>query len=122
MIGLCRAMADELQLEGIRINVICPGVVKTNLLKSGGWDGFAQESLTSMNRVVQTVLHLVNGENDLTTADQVKVPADCLYGLAVEISLDNIYVRAPPRHCDEAMKRVMEATSPKIQSGRITEV
>lgn len=108
-----------MQLEGIFANAICPGIVETNLVGEGGWVGFPPNLFTPAESITKTVLHLVDGKNDLIDANGIRVPAQKLYGLSVEINLEKIYVRTPPDFCDEPMRNIMEATDPEQQKGGV---
>ncbi|CAK4033714.1 Levodione reductase [Lecanosticta acicola] len=119
VLGFGRATAKRLSQEGIRVNMICPGIVETNLTGEGGWAGFPPGLFTPVENVSNTVLHLVDGEKDLVDANGSKVPADQLYGLSVEINLDRIYIRTIPEFCDDAMRGIMEATDPEKQKGAV---
>ncbi|KAI7536397.1 hypothetical protein KC331_g11498 [Hortaea werneckii] len=119
VLGLLRAIAKRMQLEGIFANAICPGIVETNLVGDGGWVGFPQDLFTPADMVSKTVLHLVDGKDDLIDANGVKVSAEKLYGLSVEINLTNIYIRTSPEFCDEPMRKIMEATDPEQQKGGV---
>ena len=96
--------------DGIRANAICPGTVRTNLLSETEWSQFPPEYFTPIEAIVDTVLKLVDG-NDMVDAKGTKVPADQLYGRAVELSGENIYFRSQPDYCDDAMRKVMVATA-----------
>jgi NAD(P)-dependent dehydrogenase (short-subunit alcohol dehydrogenase family) len=119
VLGFGRSIATTLFREGIRVNVICPGIVETNLTGEGGWTGFSPGLFTPVERICKTVLQLVDGREDVVDADGIRVPAGELYGLAVEINLDRIYVRSIPEFCDEAMRDIMEATDPEKQKGAV---
>lgn len=101
------------------MNVICPGIVETNLTGEGGWVGFPRELFTPASQITKTVLALVDGGGELVDNYGQRFSADRLYGLAVEINLDRIYVRHQHEFCDEEMGRIMKATEPENQKGAV---
>lgn len=113
-----RAIAGHFHLDGIRANAICPGIVPTNLVDRDGWANFPQELFTPVEMISKTVLQLVDGE-DMADANGNKVPGQLLYGKAVEINRGNIYFRGQVEYCDDAMRKVMEATSVDNQVGGV---
>lgn len=119
VLGFGRAIANQLFLEGIRVNIICPGIVETKLTGEGGWTGFPPGLFTPVEQITKTVLQLVDGSEDISDASGTKVAADQLYGLSVEINLDKIYFRSIPEFCDDAMRDIMEATDPERQKGAV---
>ncbi|KAF7198244.1 Short-chain dehydrogenase/reductase ATR7 [Pseudocercospora fuligena] len=119
VLGFGRAIANKLFLEGIRVNSICPGIVETNLTGEGGWAGFPPGLFTPASQISKTVLGLVDASEDLVDSNGLRVAADKLYGLAVEINLDNIYIRPILDFCDDAMRQIMEATDPEKQKGAV---
>lgn len=57
VLGFVRSIADwYFQSETIRVNVICPSSVKTELLPEEAWDAFDPLSLTSMDLIVKIVI------------------------------------------------------------------
>ena len=106
-------------LEGIRVNIICPGIVETNLTGEGGWAGFPPGLFTPAEMISKTVLHLVDGKQDLVDDYGVTFSKDKMYGLAVEINKDKVYVRGIPEFCDDEMRMIMEATDPEKQKGAV---
>lgn len=91
--------------DKIRVNAICPGTVKTNLLTLKEWGNFPEEYFTPVEAIVKTVVMLVDG------VDQEKGDGQGeLWGKAVEISGTTHYYRVQPEYCDEPMKAVMQAT------------
>ena len=119
VLGFGRAISNKLFLEGIRVNIICPGIVETNLTGEGGWTGFPAELFTPVKRITETVLELVDGSEDMIDSNEKRVAAKDLYGLSVEINLDKIYFRSIPEFCDDAMRSIMEATDPEKQKGAV---
>lgn len=119
VLGFGRAIANKMALEGIRVNIICPGIVETNLTGDGGWAGFPPGLFTPVDMISKTVLHLVDNREDLVDAYGMTYSKDKMYGLAVEINQESVYVRGIPDFCDEEMRMVMEATDPEKQKGAV---
>lgn len=96
--------------DGIRTYAICPGTVRTNLLKQEEWDLWPESYLTPVSKIASTVDLLLEGGNlKDSTGKEVSEGSDT--GLAVEVNGTNHYFRDPVEFCDEAMKVVMENTS-----------
>lgn len=119
VLGFGRAIANKMALEGFRVNVICPGIVETNLTGEGGWAGFPPGLFTPADMISKTVLHLVDGREDLVDAYGVTYSKEKMYGLAVEINKERVYVRGIPDFCDDEMRMIMEATDPEKQKGAV---
>ncbi|KAK4505171.1 hypothetical protein PRZ48_003134 [Zasmidium cellare] len=119
VLGFGRSIANKLALEGIRVNVICPGIVETNLTGEGGWAGFPPGLFTPAEMISKTVLQLVDAKEDFVDAYGATYSKSKLYGLAVEINKDKAYVRGIPEFCDDEMKSIMEATDPEKQKGAV---
>ncbi|KAJ5709228.1 hypothetical protein N7493_010562 [Penicillium malachiteum] len=114
VVGFMRSIANSFRSEGMRVNAICPGIVRTNLVDQKGWDSFPQHRFIEAERIAQIVLQLVDGGKRAgqgLTDDHGKFLATSkLYGLAVEISDIGIYFRDHHEFCDEGMREVMGAT------------
>ncbi|WPA97788.1 uncharacterized protein RHO25_002399 [Cercospora beticola] len=110
VLGFGRAVAKTLFREGIRVNVICPGVVDTNLTD---WKGFPAQLFTPVQGISRAVVQLVDASEDLVDAKGKRTPADKLYSLAVEVNVDKMYVRDIPEFCDNEMKTIMDFTDPE---------
>jgi len=125
IVGLMRSLAKSYWInDKIRVNAICPGVVKTNLLTATEWGSFPEEYFTPVEKIVESVLILVDGK-DGTAENRIDgepelLPGgkkNVLWGEAVEISGTNHYYREAPKICDEAMRAVMKATDmPELKS------
>lgn len=105
-----RSLAKPFRAEGIRVNSICPGLVRTNLIDPKLLEIFPQV-FTDLERVTETVLQLVDGGEQgqgMTDAWGTHVPAARLFGLAVEISDNgNVYFRDPHKFADDGMELFM---------------
>jgi NAD(P)-dependent dehydrogenase (short-subunit alcohol dehydrogenase family) len=105
-----RSIAKHYYLyDSIRVNAICPGTVRTNLLDASGWAAFPDEFFTPIEKIVEVVIMLVRGR-DMVDAKGVHVSADKTWGHAVEVNGRNHYFREMPAYCDDQMRQVMEAT------------
>ena len=116
-----RSIAPIYHSAGIRVNAICPGIVKTNLLSSEEWDNFPEEYFTPLEKIAEVVVMLIEGKDEggkrVTgegggTGNNGKAPGEgsVLVGKAVEISGLNHYYREQAGFCDEGMRAVMGAT------------
>ncbi|KAF2433791.1 3-beta-hydroxysteroid dehydrogenase [Tothia fuscella] len=95
MVGLARSIGPRMKRDGIRVNAICPGTVRTGLLAKEAWDTFPDEAFTPVEKVVEVVELFINDEG--------------LYGQTAEISRGNHYFRSIPEFSDEFMERTMRA-------------
>ncbi|CAK7232826.1 hypothetical protein SBRCBS47491_008400 [Sporothrix bragantina] len=97
VLGLMRSMSLQLASEGIRVNSILPGAIRTTLHTKTIWDQFPVGDFTPVEEVVSTVLGLVN---DPTAT-----------GRAMEISAGETFDRKQPDYCNETMQRIMQGKS-----------
>jgi NAD(P)-dependent dehydrogenase (short-subunit alcohol dehydrogenase family) len=110
VVGFMRSIAPwYYHKAGIRVNAICPGVVKTNLLSNAEWANFPEEYFTPVEKISDTVCMLVDGKDDGAGKD-----VGVLQGKAVEISGQKHYYRQAVEYCDEAMKAVMGSTNIEV--------
>jgi len=110
VVGFTRSIAKHYYIhDKIRVNCICPGTVRTNLLDSTAWSTFPDEYFTPVEKIVEVVLMLVDG-GKMKDSKGVVVPADKNFMRAVEVNGRNHYFREQPAYCDEAMEAVMKAT------------
>ncbi|KAJ5176539.1 uncharacterized protein N7482_002416 [Penicillium canariense] len=123
VVGFMRSVAQHFHAGGVRVNAICPGIVRTNLVDQTGWASFPQHRFTAMDSIVRVVLQLVDGGDPagegLADTSGTQVPASKLSGLAVEISDSGVYFRDQHEFCDEGMREVMSATVLENQVGAI---
>lgn len=120
VVGFMRSIAKHLWSDDhIRVNAICPGTVKTNLLTAKEWSNFPDEFFTPVEKIVEVVLMLVDGK-DPAPREKTRIDGDTsaekgnvLWGEAVEVSGVNHYFRDIPRWSDIGMKTVMKSTDVK---------
>ncbi|KAL4880656.1 hypothetical protein BJY04DRAFT_219126 [Aspergillus karnatakaensis] len=133
VVGFMRSIAQHFAARGTRVNAICPGIVRTDLVDR--WDAFPQHRFTEMESVVRVVLQLAGeaeGETDnesenppagaaggMTDSQGTHLPRERLFGQAVEISDSGVYFRDQHAFCDEGMREVMAATVLENQVGAI---
>lgn len=123
IIGFTRAVASYFRaLDGIRVNAVCPGAMRTAIIPD--WGSMGDDCFTPLDLVADLVLRLgphvhLHGDqdDDLVDSRGVRVPADSAYGLAVVVNGQKFYVQEEPAYCDDVMARTMEATKPENQSG-----
>jgi hypothetical protein len=85
------------------------GTVRTNLLDASRWVDFPDESFAPVEKIVEVVLVLVEG-NDMMDGKGVRISADQAWRRAVEVNGRNHYFVEMPEYCDGQMRHVMEAT------------
>jgi len=96
VLGFTRSVAKHFwEHDKIRANAILPGTMKTPLLSDKEWETFGDTRWTPIEKVVEVVEMLVEGED---------------WGKTVEISGRKHYFREQAEYCDDDMRRVMEAT------------
>ncbi|KAK4570497.1 hypothetical protein LTR86_002577 [Recurvomyces mirabilis] len=107
-----------------RVNAICPGTVKTNLLDPAAWATFSDDVFVPIEKIVSTVLMLIDGHDvdgigldglPLAGANGVGANGSAagdgkLYGKAVELSGRKHYYRDQVAYCDDHMAKCMLAT------------
>ncbi|KAL5337481.1 hypothetical protein BJX70DRAFT_389253 [Aspergillus crustosus] len=118
VVGFMRSVAQHFKARGVRVNAICPGIVRTGLVDPNGWSAFPQHRFIEVDAVAKVVLQLA-GPVGLTDASGTHLPIDRLFGQAVEISDSGVYFREQHEFCDEGMREVMAATVLENQVGAI---
>lgn len=122
VVGFMRAIAPSFyKNDGIRVNTINPGPLRTGLLPSDDWDRFPQDRMTDVDKVAAVVLMLIEGKDE-TATPEMRLDGegmdgggrDLLWGNAVEISGQRHYYRATPRYSDETMEKVMLGCDPTL--------
>lgn len=126
VLGFSRSIAPYfLAKAGIRVNAICPGTVKTNLLTGAEWANFPEEYFTPVEKIGDVVCMLVDGKDDgtgklgrevegATSAKELLAGKGGMNGKAVEVCGQNHYYREMVPYCDEAMQAVMGATNIEV--------
>ncbi|ROW00672.1 hypothetical protein VSDG_03228 [Cytospora chrysosperma] len=114
LIGFMRTVAHLYRPEGIRVNALCPGAVRTPLLPAAAWDMTPEDMLTPLELIAEVVLKLAEGE-EVVDSKGVRVPSEELYGQAIVANGKNCYVQNGPEYCDEVMARTMEGTKTLFQ-------
>lgn len=118
VLGLMRSIAPKYLQQGVRVNAICPGTVKTNLLDAAAWATFSDDVFVPIKKISDTVLMIIDGYDvggqsveAVTSSDPSSngVPVK-LWGKAVELSGSNHFYREQPDYCDANMARCMKAT------------
>lgn len=57
VVGLTRSVAKHFYLKDkIRVNAICPGTVRTNLMEAAAWKAFPDSNFTPVEKIVEVVL------------------------------------------------------------------
>jgi NAD(P)-dependent dehydrogenase (short-subunit alcohol dehydrogenase family) len=85
IVGFTRSIGKKLWAEGIRVNTICPGVVKTALLTDKLQSFFPEEIIIPLEVVTELGLELLSG-NSMTDAREISVPADEMHSRALLIT------------------------------------
>ena len=119
VVGFMRAVALHFKASGIRVNAICPSIIRTNLVDSAGWDSFPPNRFVEVDSVARLVSALEGEKQGLTDATGKHLKLEELYGTAVEISDAGFYFRSQHEFCDEGMREVMGATVLENQVGAI---
>lgn len=130
-----RSVAPHFWREGIRVNAICPGIVRTGLVDKVAWDSFPPHQFIPVETIRKVVLMLIDGQDKeadiargqtqlqtgagMVDASGNHVAASSAYGRAVEISTVGYYFREHPAFCDDGMASVMAATVVENQIGAI---
>jgi len=113
VIGWVRNIAGRAYRDdGVRVNAICPGTVRTNLLPQEAWKTFAEEYFTPLHKIVEVVMMLLDDKatDALPSAARLKGRSQPTIGQTVEISGKSHYFRTQYAFCDDAMAAVMGAT------------
>jgi len=99
VLGLMRSMSIPLKAEGIRVNSILPGAIRTTLHSEDTWEQFPKDDFTPIEEVVDAVLSVVNDPSAT--------------GKALEISAGEVFDRAQLGFSNETMRRIMTGKSYK---------
>lgn len=93
--------------DGIRVNAICPSIVRTEVLPAEVWDKLPEDAFTQLNLVTKVVLMLVDGE---LITDSNGITASHVYGETVVPSGDKVYLNRMPDFCDTVHRSVVQGT------------
>lgn len=94
--------------DGIRVNALCPSIVRTDILPGAVWERLrAEEAFTPLSVVTKVVLNFVDGE--LITDSSGKT-ARKNYGQTVVPSKDRFHLYDVPEYCDLLHRSVVEGT------------
>ncbi|KAK0943694.1 hypothetical protein LTR29_004868 [Friedmanniomyces endolithicus] len=126
VVGLMRSIAPFYYQDktiNARVNAICPGTVKTNLLDAAAWATFSDDVFVPIEKIADTVLMLIDGHDVGGTGLDGKAlgaangaatngtgGGEKLWGKAVELSGRKHYYRDQPAYCDDHMAKCMLAT------------
>lgn len=119
VVGLMRSIAPNFhKLHGVRVNAICPGTVRTNLLDEQAWKTFSDDYLIPIEKIASTVLMLIDGYDvgGLSVGDSQPLPVheagkgEKLNGKAVELSGTRHHYRDQYPYADAHMEMCMKAT------------
>jgi len=123
VVGLMRSIAPGFLKQGVRVNAICPGSVKTNLLDATAWSTFPDELFVPIEKIAETVVMLIDGHDvgGLSVGDSKPLGDGAngvngagikgkLWGKAVELSGKNHFYRDQPVYSDKNMATCMAMT------------
>lgn len=97
VIGFVRSIARRYHKnDGIRVNAICPGLMRTNILPDQVWQAFPESMLTPVEKVVEMVRVLLEGEQHV--------------GQTVEVFRDKHWFRKQYEYCEPGMAALMGVT------------
>lgn len=117
ILGFMRAIAGHFKvLDGIRVNAICPGPVRSGLLPPVVWERLDPDLLVPPELVAKLVLLLGDGGEIVDTKGQT-VSADKAYGQAIVINADKFYLTPEHEYSDEAVARSISWTKVEAQAG-----
>lgn len=107
VLGFMRSIAPSCWEEGIRVNALCPGIVRTGLVPDEFWGKFFKpHQFCPMELIVDITLRLVDG-GEIVDSKGTRVPAEEAYGQTLETSGPNFYLRDQPEWSDDIAKEVM---------------
>jgi NAD(P)-dependent dehydrogenase (short-subunit alcohol dehydrogenase family) len=107
--GFMRCVADSYKHDGIRVNALCPGAVRTPIVPDRAWEAMPEDVFTPMELISELVLKLAAGV-EIVDSNGIKVSPDELFGQAVVANGKNIYIQPVPPYCDNVMERTLENT------------
>lgn len=96
VVGFARAISRHFyDNDGIRVNTLCPGNVRTNLFDKNEWDAFDNKWI-ELSQIVKVVELMLFDEK--------------MHGQVVEAAPENHYVVAPLEYNDPNVKRTLDGT------------
>lgn len=107
ILGFMRCVAHYYKQDGIRINALCPGAVRTSLIPDRAWDQAPADIFTPPELISEVVLKLAEGV-EIVNCNGNKATSDELYGKAIVDNGKNIHIQPEPAYCDDIMERTME--------------
>ncbi|KAF9891286.1 hypothetical protein FE257_004850 [Aspergillus nanangensis] len=93
LIGFARSIARRFHQDGIRVNIIAPGIVKTNFGNEQLWEKTPPDVIIPMKHILDVTLSLLSGE-DMVDSQGRQVSGPELFGRVVEITVNDYYQRA----------------------------
>ena len=103
-----RAVANPLFHDhGIRVHALCPGLVRTSLLKDDQWDCFPAKCPIPMHFIIDVVVALMD-DNPFIDCTRRKINSQSKYGLAVEVTPRGFYVKDGHKFSDETEPLLLE--------------
>lgn len=107
--------------DRIRVNALCPSIVRTDILPAAVWDKLPQDAFTPLDVVTKMVLMFVDGE---IITDSNGKTASKVYGETVVPSSDKVYLNEMPSFCDELHRSVVQGTHVRhmieaLEAGRL---
>ncbi|KAK4555783.1 hypothetical protein LTR86_007003 [Recurvomyces mirabilis] len=102
VLGWTRSIASGAwKQDQVRVNAILPGIVRTNILPPEMFAMFPEQMLTPVEKVVEVVLLLLDGDGDERAGRELR------FGQAIEICGSNHYLRNQQEYCDPVMAAIM---------------
>lgn len=102
MIGFVRSIGDRLYKEGIRVNAICPGVVKTPLLNEELIKYFPVDIHMPIEAVASVAMKTIL-EDSITDSNGDCVTAAKFHSQAIHVTGQGFYlINQPPFNDEEA--------------------
>lgn len=109
VLGFMRCVADYYKTEGIRVNALCPGAVRTPIVSDKAWEAMPEDVFTPLELIAETVLKLAGGD-EFVDANGTRAGPDELFGKAVVASGKNIYIQPDTPYADGVLARTIEST------------
>ncbi|KAK7733094.1 hypothetical protein SLS53_008282 [Cytospora paraplurivora] len=113
LLGYVRSVAQHYKQQGIRVNLLAPGAVRTPIIPDDGWKVMPDDVFTPLELISEVVLKLAEGKEDLVDAKGVRVTPEELYGQAVLAIGRKFYVHPESEYSDDIVARTMKATKLK---------